>query len=248
MRKFFINDEVKLNDSKIIISGETAHHILHVLRIKSDEELTFGDQQATDYIGVFESSNKKSDTLVFSVTGQHASDMELPYRVTLYQAVPQASGVMETIIQKSVESGVYRIVPVITARSASEHKAADVRLKRYQRVADMAAGQSRRTIIPVVSMFTSIKEVIENKPLEQRWLAAYENEKTVSIRDAVRDTALSDIGIWIGPEGGFNAAELDLLTASGAVKVTLGRRILRTETAGLTALVHLQCALGAEKL
>jgi 16S rRNA (uracil1498-N3)-methyltransferase len=248
MRKFFLNDEVKLLDSKITVSGETAHHISHVLRIKTGESLTFGNQRGIDYNCVLEAASKKADMLVFAVTGQQANETELPYRVTLYQAIPRASGVMETIIQKCVEMGVYRIVPIYTEHSASGHKASSERIKRYQRVADMAAGQCRRDIIPSVSMPISFIDAIRNKPAEERWLTAYENEKNVSVSDAVRDIAPCGIGLWIGPEGGFSALELKQLMTADAVNVTLGRRILRTETAGLIAMAHLQCAWGAEKL
>jgi 16S rRNA (uracil1498-N3)-methyltransferase len=97
-------------------------------------------------------------------------------------------------------------------------------------------------------MLTYFKDAIRNKPTEEQWLVAYENEIELSISDAVRDITPCDIGLWIGPEGSFSAPELLNLTTAGAFKVTLGRRILRTETAGLVAMSHLQCAWGAEKL
>ncbi len=168
--------------------------------------------------------------------------------MTLFQGVPQAAGKMEEIIQKSVELGVSAIVPVYTRYSGAKGKDIEARLKRYKRVAEMAAGQSRRSSVPNVGPYKSFTNAAAGKAENELWLFAYENESTGTVSSAITNFQAESYGIWIGPEGGFHTEEAGALLKAGAVPVTLGRRILRTETAGPAALVQLQCALKAEAL
>jgi 16S rRNA (uracil1498-N3)-methyltransferase len=246
MRKFFVGNDSVISGENIIVSGETAHHILHVLRLKHGEHLTFGNLQGIDYDCSLESIEKKNGTVTFAIKSYQEQDFELPYKVILYQGIPQGSGKLDEIIQKCVELGVFKVIPVYTAYSFLKSDGTVSKLKRYQRIAEMAAGQSRRSIIPTITPPLAFHEALSMRVSESIWLTASEHERQTSIRLAVGTVSPCNIGIWIGPEGGFSSDELLALERTEAVPITLGRRILRTETAGPTALAQLQSVWKAE--
>lgn len=241
MPKHFINSP-DITDNRITLTGETAHHLLRVLRIKPGERVVLCDGQRTDYDCIVEQVLDKNLSLSLTVHAVRACDTETAVRVTLYQSLPK-SDKLEWIIQKCVELGVHAIVPVITEYSVVrvnkdwKHKG-----ERYQRIAEAAAAQSMRGIIPVVCDPVSFSEAITSSR-EEMQIYAYEKERERSVSHALRGKRPASVGIWIGPEGGFSDDESACFNAVNGVAVTLGRRILRTETAGLAALTQVLCVL-----
>ena len=146
---------------------------------------------------------------------------------------------MDIIIQKCVELGVLSIVPVITARSVVRKKETEKKASRYQRIAESAAGQSMRGIIPKINEAILFKDALKRLNKSYLTLIAYEEEKNRSLKSTL--TQNRSINIWIGPEGGFTCDEIFTLTSQGAITITLGKRILRTETAAISMLAQVLC-------
>ena len=159
-------------------------------------------------------------------------------QITLYQGVPK-QGKMEEIIQKSTELGVHAVVPVLTERSiVDDKKSVDKKADRWQKVAAEAVKQCRRGMIPAVENTVCLKDAVDGFAGFDLVLFPYEDEKEKSIKEVLRGLTEKPekAAVVIGPEGGFSAEEADLITAAGGVSVTLGKTILRTETAGPAAL------------
>ncbi|MCI6824827.1 MAG: 16S rRNA (uracil(1498)-N(3))-methyltransferase [Ruminococcus bromii] len=231
MAWFFTEHEI--NGEQYAISGENAKHISKVLRMKIGESLTLVTPNTVQCSCKI--TNINSDCVTVDVLSKMPCENEPDVFVTLYQALPKGDK-MEYIIQKCVELGVSRIVPVISARCVSrpDSKSLAKKRERWQKIALQAAMQSRRGIIPQVCDCVSFNSAAE--------LSA-QNEKTVIFYEmggqSVK-TILSDrpktVGMFIGSEGGFEAGEVEKVISVGGVAATLGRRILRAETAPLAAL------------
>ncbi len=236
MSRFFVEQKDILG-SHAVVSGEDAKHMACVLRLSCGAELTLCDGAGTDYRARIERVEK--DRVALAILSASPNEAESKTRVTLFQGLPKA-GKLEAIIQKCVELGACDIVPVAAARSVVRltQKEFSGKLPRYQRVACEAAKQSGRGIIPEVRNLVKTDEI---DPSDfDAFLLPYEEERNTTLRDALR--ALKHpktLGFAIGPEGGFEPEEIARLKAKGAICVTLGRRILRTETAGPAVLAML---------
>lgn len=234
MYHFFIRPENVLGDH-ILIEGSDVNHIRNVLRMKPGEELLLSDGEGHDYTCRIETLD--NDTVRCSVLSEEASGTEPSVQVYLFQGLPK-SDKLEHIIQKSVELGVYRIIPVETARCVVKYDPKKLRskLERWQKIAESAAKQSRRGIIPQVEPVMKLKEALEYASDLDLVLIPYENykdmKKTKEILAGIRPGM--KIGIFIGPEGGFEQYEVEM--AEGVHPISLGSRILRTETAPLMLL------------
>ena len=237
MPKYFFNPVQMIGSEMITIMGETAHHLIHVLRMTEGESVTLCDGANTDYMCETASITKrgKEHIIIFNVHSTSSCDTELPVYVTLYQALPKGDK-LDLIIQKCVELGVAEIVPVATCRSVAKLKDVARKTERYQRIAESAAGQSMRGVVPTVRPAIPFTEAL--KSMNGFTIAAYEEEKTQTIQ-AVVGTSHKRINIWIGPEGGWAKEEIETLTGCGAITVSLGRRILRTETAAIATIAQL---------
>ncbi len=222
-----------ITGEQYMISGENAKHISKVLRMHKGEELTLVTPDRTQCTCEVFSIN--ADTVTVDVIDKKPCENEPDVFVTLYQALPK-SDKMEYIIQKCVELGVSRIVPVLSARCVSRPDAKSLAKKqeRWQKIALQAAMQSRRGIIPEVCPCTSFKEASEQTKQNDKTIIFYEmgGEPVKKILSGKP----SKIGMFIGSEGGFEQEEVDMITANSGVPATLGRRILRAETAPLAAL------------
>lgn len=235
-RFFVIKDQIK--DGVVTILGDDAFHISRSLRMAAGERITVCDMQKKEYTCVLE--DFLPDRVVARVVSERDSDTEPPFTATLYQALPKGDK-LDSVIQKSVECGVCRIVTFNSERCiAKENGTEDKKLTRRQRIALEAAKQSGRGIIPEVSPTVSIKEAIVSAAKADIALFCYEGDGTVSLKSYLgeRKAELSTSGaqnpsvsIVIGSEGGFSLAEVEYARAAGLVPVGLGRRILRTETA-----------------
>jgi len=221
-----------------VITGEDVSHIRNVLRMKPGDALEVSDGTACFLAEITELS---PDAVRVRLRKEQAG-AELPVPVTVFQGLPK-SDKLETIIQKCTELGAVRIVPVEMHRSIvkidAKKKAA--RQSRWQGIAESAAKQSRRTVIPQISEAVSFADALRQSGALGVQLLCYEHargmEQTRQVLGSLRPS--ETVGLWIGPEGGFENSEVEALTHAGAQVITLGRRILRTETAGPAVLAML---------
>lgn len=230
MPRFFTNE---IDENNITLTGSDAVHVGRSLRMKPGEPLTVccgGIDYNCDI------SEITSDTVYLSLKEKVVCAAEPNIEVTLFQAVPKMDK-LEYIIQKSVELGVSRIVPMLTRRCVSRPDERDFakKLARLNKIAAEAAKQSGRGIIPQVTPIVSYKKALEMMKELDRNVLLYEEEGGVSFGE-VDLTGAKTVGLVIGSEGGFDREEAEACTAVGAAQVWLGKRILRCETAPITAL------------
>lgn len=216
-----------------LITGEDAVHITKSLRMSVGESLTLCDSSKTEHLCKIERIN--SDGVLVHVVSETECQNEPSVDVTLFASLTKGDK-METVIQKAVEIGVHSIVPVLTDRCVSrpDSKAAAKKAQRYQKIASQAAMQSRRAIIPNVENITGLKNVSELLKSFDKIILFYEGGGE-PLKSIITQND-KNIAIFTGPEGGFEEREVKLLTDAGAVCATLGKRILRAETAPLVAL------------
>jgi 16S rRNA (uracil1498-N3)-methyltransferase len=229
MPRFFLET---INEEDIRITGEDARHIGRSLRMRVGEPLTVC-ANSTYYDCII--TKITSDTVFLEAQSVHLCAAEPSISVTLYQAIPKADK-LEEIIQKSIELGVSRIVPVLTARCVSRPKKNDFekKLSRLQKIAAAAAKQSGRGIIPEVATLYSFSEALEESAQADCGVFLYEGG---GVRFSEVDLHSGQhIALWIGSEGGFDPKEVEAAKAAGMIPVWLGNRILRCETAPQAAL------------
>lgn len=244
----FYCESGNVTEKQIIITGSDVNHIKNVLRMKPGEELMVCDGTGTEYTCVI--SEFPAGEVLLSVQKAEKASTELPVRLKLYQGLPKKDK-MELIIQKAVELGAVEIIPVMTKRcivKLEDDKKEAKKLERWQAIAESAAKQSGRGIIPAVSRVMGYKEAIKTACAEGMSLIPYEMaEGMKSLKAAAADASKQQvISVFIGPEGGFEEAEVEFAKGQGAIPVSLGKRILRTETAGFTSLsilmYEIECA------
>lgn len=239
MYQFFVEpNQININDKNVIIYGSDVNHIKNVLRMRVGEELNVSNgQDGKEYrcsIAALE-----EDRVVCELRFVKQDNVELPSRVYLFQGLPKADK-MEWIIQKAVELGAYEIIPVAAKRCVVklDDKKAASKIARWQGIAEAAAKQSKRGIIPEISEVMSFERAVKMAADMSVRIIPYEMaegmEKTREIIERLKPG--QNIAVFIGPEGGFEDSEIQFATENGIVPVTLGRRILRTETAGMTVL------------
>ena len=236
MHRFYV-DNCNEADKNIIITGDDVNHIKNVLRLKIGDRIMVSNGSGTDYHCVIEELS--SDSVTASINDVTKNSAELPVKITLFQGMPK-SDKLELIIQKAVELGVYEIVPVITKRTVVkvDEKKADKKLDRYNQIAQAAGKQSGRGIVPEVKPFMSFKQALQYASTMEMNIIPYEEAKGMEYaREIIKNIKnVKSLGIFIGPEGGFAKEEVDMATEIGARCITLGNRILRTETAGICVL------------
>ena len=237
MNQFFV-EQSQIQGKKIIITGKDVNHIKNVLRMKIGEELSVSNGvDGKEYRGIIEEFLEEE--VICSLAFVKEDGVELPSKVYLYQGLPKADK-MELIIQKAVELGVYEIIPVATKRAVVklDEKKSKSKISRWQAISEAAAKQSKRAIIPTVAEVLSFKEALKDCQKAEIKVIPYElaegMDKTKEIISGLKPG--QDVAIFIGPEGGFEDGEIEAAMATGVVPVTLGKRILRTETAGFTIL------------
>ncbi|MGN0308442.1 MAG: 16S rRNA (uracil(1498)-N(3))-methyltransferase [Lachnospiraceae bacterium] len=237
MHQFFVEPS-QIQDRQIIITGKDVKHIRNVLRMQPGEELSVsngidGKEYRCGIVSLGE------EQIICELRFIKEEGVELPSRIYLFQGLPKADK-MEWIIQKAVELGVYEIIPMATKRAVVklEGKKAFQKMIRWQGISEAAAKQSKRAIIPVIKEPMTFKEAVEYCRDMEVKLIPYElaegMETTRGIFSSLK--AGQQIALFIGPEGGFEGKEIELAGQAGIVPITLGKRILRTETAGLTVL------------
>ena len=235
MYQFFVEPD-QVAENIIRIEGSDVNHIRNVLRMKNGEKIRISDKSGMSYFCHIE--NVTENEVIATIDEKDSLGTELPNRIVLFQGLPK-SDKMELIIQKAVELGVYKIIPVGMKNCVVklEAKKAASKCTRWQAISESAAKQSKRTLIPEIGLPVSWNEALKQAGELDVVLVPYENERGM---EATRETIKSiqpgqTIGIMIGPEGGFADSEIDNLPEK-MQRISLGRRILRTETAGMTAL------------
>lgn len=237
MYRFFVSKD-QLKDELISITGDDYNHIRNVLRMKIGEEILLSDGADKEYAGCIDSYDD-SGTVKVRITDVFGESRELPARIVLFQGYPKADK-MEQIIQKAVELGAYEIVPVMMKRCVVklDEKKAEKKVERFNSIALSAAKQSKRGIIPKVSGVMNMEQAIHYAKKLDYVIIPYESAEGMEYSKSVMAEAVnhSSIGVFIGPEGGFDAGEIEMLKNINGRIISLGNRILRTETAGMTAL------------
>ena len=233
----FFADQSQIEENKITITGADVNHIKNVLRMKEGERALISNRVDRDYLCRIKEF--VPEAVSFEILEEMTDGTELPARIHLFQGLPK-SDKMELIIQKTVELGVYRVIPVVMKRTVVklDAKKEEARIKRWNAISESAAKQSKRIIIPEVTGVMSFKEALAAAKDYDLNLLPYECAEGIDgARQAVSAAKPGmNIGIFIGPEGGFEEAEIEAAEAMGARILTLGKRILRTETAGLCLL------------
>lgn len=239
MPNFYINKN-DITEKQALITGEEAQHISRVLRMKKGDEVTLCDGEGNFYEAVLSDFSDKSVTA--DILSSRRAETEPETKITIFQGVPK-NPKLETIVQKATEIGVVRIVPVDTVRTVAKlDKSAKV--DRLRKIAKEAAKQSKRGIIPYVNDAVSFKEAVKMASEADLALIPYEEEREVSLKKALSGKNPQTVAIMIGPEGGFEKEEICLAKESGVISVTLGKRILRTETAPLAVSAAILYELG----
>lgn len=236
MQRFFVTPD-QVGEDKIRIQGSDVNHMKNVLRMRPGEEVMVSDGNNRQYRCRVEDYPEGEAVLAILEAG--LVDTELPSRIYLFQGLPKQEK-MELIVQKAVELGVCQVIPVQTRRCVVklDAKKAAKKVQRWQQIAESAAKQAGRGYIPVVSEVMTFQEALAFSEALDIRLIPYEladgMEGTRKILDGIRPG--QSVGIFIGPEGGFEKEEVGRAVEAGAMPITLGKRILRTETAGIAVL------------
>lgn len=236
MSRFF-TDASQVDDQYIRITDkQDIKHMIKVLRLKEGDSVEISDSASWEYTGIIDEIF--DNEVVLRIADKQQFEREPEIEVTLFQGIPKA-GKMETIVQKCVELGVYAVVPVFMDRTVVVEKGNfSKKIDRWQKVSDEAVKQCRRGKIPEIVKQKKFDEAVEMLKNFDLVIFPYENEKGYSIKDCLRslEKKPKTVGIIVGPEGGFSDREVNALDGIHAERVTLGKTILRTETAGMAAL------------
>lgn len=237
MQKLFVDE---INGENILLDGESARHISKSLRMRVGDMLTVTDGRGIDYGCQISAIDRESVEL--KICYEKPNTSEPTCRVTIYQGIPKGTK-LEDIIQKCVELGVSEIVPTLTARCVSrpDEKSAAKKIQRYQKISLEASQQSGRGIVPKISEIKTLSQAIENDDSELK-IIFYEGGGK-PLRDIISPD-IKSISIYIGPEGGFEHSEVEAIENAGGLRATLGKRILRTQTAPVAALTGIMLLTG----
>lgn len=243
MNRFFVDPEQMSEDTAVIL-GRDVNHIKNALRMKVGEELVVSDGRDRDWVAQIRSLSEDEIELVKERDFEKLS--ELPARIWLFQGLPKGDK-MDLIVQKAVELGACRVIPVAMKRSVVrlERKKGEEKVRRWQAIAESAAKQSGRQQIPEVGPVLSLLDARTiSSGFEEKFLAYEGASGMEATRKKIKKCRPgTDIGVFVGPEGGFEPKEVEELEEDGWERVSLGSRILRTETAGFTLLSALMIAL-----
>lgn len=235
MHQFFVDRE-QIGTEYITITGEDVKHIKNVLRMKEGEEVRISDGVGGDFFCTIEKVT--SEEVLAKILPKEAGNTELPNRIFLFQAVPKGER-MEYVIQKAVELGVYEIIPVEMKYCVVrlDDKKKEKKRERWQAIAKSAAKQAKRSRIPEIHPVMSYDKAVEYAKNCQLCLVSYENERGMKgTREVLKKIEPGmDISVMIGPEGGFSEEEIEMVREEMEV-LSLGKRILRTDTAAITVM------------
>ncbi len=248
MQHFFVTP-AQVKEANIFVEGSDVNHMKNVLRMRIGEKVTVSDGNNIQYL--CEVERYEETEAVLKILEEQRVDTELASKIYLFQGLPKQDK-MELIVQKAVELGAYEVIPVATRRAVVklDEKKAKKKVERWQQIAESAAKQAGRGYIPTVASVKTFKEALAVAKSLDVVLVPYElaegMKETKALISAIRPG--QSVGIFIGPEGGFEKEEVEAAMEIGAKAITLGKRILRTETAGLTTLSVLMFHLEDENI
>ncbi|WP_025641488.1 16S rRNA (uracil(1498)-N(3))-methyltransferase [Schnuerera ultunensis] len=234
MNRFFVDKDQIVGD-RIEILGKDVKHIKDVLRLKNKDKIEIISENK---IYICEIAEIRSDAIVVLILNSFKGKNEPPVDIILYQAIAKGDR-MDFIIQKCTEIGAKEIYPIITNRTIvkiKDKRKEQKKVERWRTIAEEAAKQSKRDAIPLVNNVISYNEMIDLLKGEENIIIPYEMERIYTLREGIKDTKDGKVHIIIGPEGGFEEEEVDMIKKIGGKPVSLGPRILRTETAGLVVI------------
>ena len=233
MTRFFVSHQ-EMQAEFFVLTGENAQHA-KVLRLKNGEEVLVCDGQGREALCVISDVSPGQISLVVKHRQESAS--EAVVKVSVYMAFPKADK-LEHVIQKATELGAYEIVAFPSARCVSrpDEKSLKKKLERWQKIAASAAEQSGRGLIPQVITLGSYREALDRAAQADKAILFYENERATTLRMAMEEGSFSTVSLLTGPEGGLEESEVKQAMDAGLSVCTLGKRILRCETAPLCAL------------
>lgn len=248
MFQFFVEESAVGGDA-IYIEDNDVNHIKNALRMKPGEKIRVCTRGGDGACYMCEISEITDDTVTASILYKEENTSELPARIHLFQGLPKGDK-MELVIQKSVELGAFEIIPVAMKNCVVklDDKKAAKKVQRWQAVSESAAKQSKRMMIPQISDVMSFKEAFEYASKMDVILLPYENAAGMAPTKAAFESVRpgTDVAVFIGPEGGFDPSEISLAEGKSEI-ISLGSRILRTETAGLAVLSMLMYVLETGK-
>lgn len=241
MPRYFIPEKIPDDREKIMLEADDSHHVKNVLRLNINDRVEVCDRGGTDYVTIIAGFTGGRAELV--ILDRQPGRNEPPYRAVLYQGLAKGDK-MDAIIQKSVELGVQRIVPVSCRRSVARwnRESAAKKIERWNKIAQAAAGQCGRNLVPIVTPCLDFDTAVAEAAKADIRLIPWEGERACSLRqwlDGQKTDNQPQISIFIGPEGGFAPDEIETASRADIKAVSLGRRILRTETAGPAVLAML---------
>lgn len=250
MYNFFVDDSARVGD-RFLISGKDHNHIRNVLRMQVGDTFLVSCGGTGSLCRL---ARMDEDTVEAEIVEEDCRNTELPVRFYLFQGLPKGDK-LELIIQKAVELGAAGIVPVEMSRCVVklDDKKKKARRERWQSIAESAAKQSKRSVIPEVSDVLTYQRAVERAAELDLFLVPYENERGMAAtREALeRIRPGMSVGILIGPEGGFEDGEMELARRAGGTVISLGQRILRAETAAVTAvamgMLHVEMSLAGDE-
>lgn len=246
MYRFFVTEE-QLKNETIRIVGEDYNHIRNVLRMKTQEEVLLSSGGDKEYLCTI--VGYTDDEVLLEITDVFGNARELPTKITLFQGYPKGDK-MENIVQKAVELGAYEVVPVMMRRCVVklDEKKASKKVERLNTIALNAAKQSKRGIVPCVRDVMNLADAVKYAGDMDLIILPYENAEGMNYAREVINSigGKNHIGVFIGPEGGFETSEVEQIEAVGGKTISLGHRILRTETAGMTILSLLMFQLESD--
>ena len=238
MYRFFVKPE-KLKSTPILIDGDDYNHIHNVLRMKAGEQILLSDESDKEYLCEITGFLPEEDQVQLKIIDIWSNSRELPARIVLFQGYPKGDK-MEQIVQKAVELGAVEIVPVMMKRCVVklDDKKAQKKVERLNAIALSAAKQAKRGIIPEVKPIVNMQEAVRYASDMEYIIIPYENAEGMDFSKEIIRAAKGkeSIAVFIGPEGGFDSSEVELIESVGGKTITLGHRILRTETAGMAML------------
>jgi len=245
MPRLFIYEKLEVGD-EIVVSGEEAHHIIRVLRLGHGDLVSISDGKSEESVGVISEVDTRSTKIKIRVLYKNKFEETKP-TITLLQGLPKGEK-FDWIIQKCTEIGVSRIVPIITQRTVVNIAPAKLehRMMRWKKIAEEAAKQSMRMDIPEIVELLTFDEALKEIDRHHLSLIPWEQERNISLKKVLKDIdqSITKVAVFIGPEGGFSPDEAEMARTHGAVPVSLGPRILRTETAAIAACSILMYELG----
>lgn len=244
MHKFFVNKE-NISEDKITITGDDVKHIGKVLRLRTGDIISISNGEGLEFTSIIDSIDKKEVLCTVKETLENKTESKL--NITLFQGLPKSQK-MDLIVQKGVEIGINRINPVITKRVVVKTEKKDIsnKIERWNKIALEASKQSGRGKLLKVENPIDFKKAADSLEDFDLIIVPYENKEDIGLKNVLSKSNkdYKNIAIFIGPEGGFEEEEIEYLLSTGAHIVTLGPRILRTETAGFVTSTILLYELG----